>query len=96
METTTDDLLARRDKLLGPAYRLFYDRPVHLVRGEGVWLYDKTGRKYLDMYNNVPHVGHCHPRIVDAICEQPRKLKIDGSRSQGRPACVQGKKADRP
>lgn len=74
METTTDDLLARREKLLGPAYRLFYDRPVHLVRGEGAWLYDKAGRKYLDMYNNVPHVGHCHPHVVDAICRQAGTL----------------------
>jgi len=74
VETTTDDLLARREKLLGPAYRLFYDRPVYLVRGEGVWLYDKAGRKYLDMYNNVPHVGHCHPRVVEAICSQAGTL----------------------
>jgi 4-aminobutyrate aminotransferase-like enzyme len=74
VETTTEDLLARRDKLLGPAYRLFYDKPVHLVRGEGVWLYDAAGRKYLDMYNNVPHVGHCHPRVVDAICRQAGTL----------------------
>ena len=76
METTTDDLLARRDKLLGPAYRLFYDQPVHLVRGEGVWLYDDAGRRYLDMYNNVPHVGHCHPRVVEAICSQAGVLNI--------------------
>jgi 4-aminobutyrate aminotransferase-like enzyme len=74
VETTTDDLLARRDKLLGPAYRLFYDQPVHLVRGEGVWLYDDAGRRYLDMYNNVPHVGHCHPRVVEAICTQAQLL----------------------
>ncbi len=74
METTTDNLLARRDKLLGPAYRLFYDRPVHLVRGDGVWLYDNAGRRYLDMYNNVPHVGHCHPRVVEAICTQAQLL----------------------
>lgn len=74
MENTTDDLLARREKLLGPAYRLFYDRPVHLVRGAGVWLYDDAGRKYLDMYNNVPHVGHCHPHVVDAICRQAGTL----------------------
>jgi 4-aminobutyrate aminotransferase-like enzyme len=60
----------RRQALLGPAYRLFYDEPVHLVRGEGVWLLDADGRKYLDMYNNVPHVGHCHPRVVDALCRQ--------------------------
>jgi 4-aminobutyrate aminotransferase-like enzyme len=59
---------------MGSAYRLFYDRPVHLVRGEGVWLWDAAGRKYLDMYNNVPHVGHCHPRVVEAICEQAARL----------------------
>jgi len=47
---------------------------VHIVRGEGVWLYDADGRKYLDMYNNVAHVGHCHPQVVSAICEQAAKL----------------------
>jgi len=55
---------------MGSAYRLFYDEPLHLVRGEGVWLFDADGRKYLDMYNNVAHVGHCHPRVVEAICKQ--------------------------
>lgn len=67
-------LLDRRKKLLGAAYSLFYDEPVHLVRGDGVWLYDADGRKYLDMYNNVPHVGHCHPHVVKAICDQVAKL----------------------
>jgi len=60
----------RRERLLGPAYRLFYDDPVHIVHGEGVWLSDATGRRYLDMYNNVPHVGHCHPHVVAALCDQ--------------------------
>jgi 4-aminobutyrate aminotransferase-like enzyme len=55
---------------MGSAYRLFYEQPVHLVRGEGVWLFDADGNKYLDMYNNVPHVGHCHPQVVDAISRQ--------------------------
>jgi 4-aminobutyrate aminotransferase-like enzyme len=68
------ELCNRRNDLLGAAYRLFYDKPLHLVRGEGVWLYDADGRKYLDMYNNVPHVGHCHPQVVAAICEQAGKL----------------------
>jgi 4-aminobutyrate aminotransferase-like enzyme len=69
-----DTLLERRQQLMGSAYRLFYDDPVHLVRGEGAWLFDADGRKYLDMYNNVPHVGHCHERVVNAICEQARLL----------------------
>ena len=66
----TADLAERRRKKLGPAYELFYDQPVHLVRGEGVWLYDADGKKYLDMYNNVPHVGHCHPQVVEALTRQ--------------------------
>lgn len=74
MTETTAKLTERRKQLLGPAYRLFYDDPVHLVKGEGVWLYDVDGRKYLDMYNNVPHVGHCHPHVVDAICRQMQLL----------------------
>jgi 4-aminobutyrate aminotransferase-like enzyme len=69
-----NSLLDRRVQAMGSAYRLFYDEPVHLVRGEGAWLYDADGKRYLDMYNNVPHVGHCHPRVVDAICEQARQL----------------------
>ena len=71
---TGKELLQRREKLLGAAYRLFYADPVHIVRGEGVWLFDADGRKYLDMYNNVAHVGHCHPQVVKAICEQAGKL----------------------
>jgi len=74
MSADTDAMLARREALLGAAYRLFYDEPVHIVRGEGVWLYDNDGRRYLDMYNNVPHVGHCHPEVVDAICRQVARL----------------------
>jgi 4-aminobutyrate aminotransferase-like enzyme len=72
--TTDSELLQRRHRRMGPAYRLFYDEPVHLVRGEGVWLWDAGGRRYLDMYNNVAHVGHCHPRVTEAICRQAGTL----------------------
>ncbi|MFD1330279.1 aspartate aminotransferase family protein [Mycoplana ramosa] len=67
-------LIARREKVLGPAYRLFYEKPLHLVRGEGVYLYDAAGEKYLDAYNNVASVGHCHPRVVEAITKQTAVL----------------------
>jgi len=70
----TSDLLARRERLLGPNVPTFYDEPVHIVRGEGVWLWDAEGRKYLDCYNNVPHVGHCHPHVVEAITRQASTL----------------------
>lgn len=68
------EMIARRERLLGPAYRLFYERPVHFVRAEGVWLFDAQGNRYLDAYNNVASVGHCHPHVVDAICRQARLL----------------------
>jgi len=68
------DLLARRQRAMGPAYRLFYDRPVHLVRGEGAWLYDSDGKRYLDCYNNVASVGHCHPDVVAALSRQAATL----------------------
>ena len=63
-------LVARRIRALGPAYRLFYETPVHLVRGQGVWLYDTDGNAYLDAYNNVASVGHCHPAVVAATARQ--------------------------
>jgi 4-aminobutyrate aminotransferase-like enzyme len=63
-------MLERRRRLLGPAYRLFYERPVEIVRGEGVWLYDRNGEAYLDVYNNVASVGHCHPHVVSAMTRQ--------------------------
>lgn len=70
----TETLMARRARLMGPNVPTFYDDPVHIVRGEGVWLWDADGRRYLDCYNNVPHVGHCHPRVVEAIATQSARL----------------------
>jgi 4-aminobutyrate aminotransferase-like enzyme len=72
----SDSLLERRYRVLGRNSPLFYDKPLHLVRGEGVWLYDADGRRYLDAYNNVPHVGHCHPRVVAALSRQAAALNI--------------------
>lgn len=68
------ELRERRGRALGPSYRLFYDRPVHLVRGEGTWLFDAEGRRYLDCYNNVASVGHCHPHVVAALSRQAATL----------------------
>jgi 4-aminobutyrate aminotransferase-like enzyme len=66
MESLTD----RRARLMGPNVPTFYRHPVHLVRGQGVWLWGADGKRYLDAYNNVPHVGHCHPRVTAAIAHQ--------------------------
>ena len=70
----TGAMIARRDALLGPAYRLMYEHPLHIVRGEGVWLIDPQGRRYLDAYNNVTSLGHCHPAVTEAICRQVKTL----------------------
>ncbi|RAI64862.1 aspartate aminotransferase family protein [Pseudomonas fluorescens] len=70
-----NDLLERRRKTMG-ASPLFYDKPLHFVRGEGVHLYAADGRRYLDCYNNIPVVGHCHPRVADAITKQNKTLNV--------------------
>ncbi len=70
----TETLAERRARLMGPNIPTFYRTPVHIVRGEGVWLWDVTGKKYLDCYNNVAHVGHCHPRVVQAMAAQAAVL----------------------
>jgi 4-aminobutyrate aminotransferase-like enzyme len=70
------DLVARRERFLGAGAPLFYEQPVHIVRGEGVWLFDPDGRRYMDLYNNVPCVGHGHPHVVAAIERQLATLNV--------------------
>ncbi len=67
-------LMARRERLMGPNVSTFYEKPLHIIKGEGVWLWDVDGRQFLDCYNNVPHVGHCHPAVVEAIARQAATL----------------------
>ncbi len=77
-KSATPELMARRKRLFGSAFSpLSYDRPIHLVRAEGVWMFDADGRRYLDAYNNVPVVGHGHPRVVDAVARQARLLNTN-------------------
>ena len=74
LDSATADLVRRRIGVLGPAYRLFYEQPVQIVRGEGVHLYDADGTEFLDVYNNVASLGHAHPRVTAAIAEQAAVL----------------------
>ncbi len=67
-------LTERRAATLGASYRLFYRKPVHLVRGEGQYLWDADGKKYLDVYNNVASIGHCHPAVIEAVTQQMKML----------------------
>lgn len=74
LDTETRKLTDKRRKILGDSYRLFYRNPVHLVRGEGQYLWDAAGNQYLDVYNNVASIGHCHPAVIEAVNAQMKML----------------------
>lgn len=71
------DILRLRRQLLNPTLSVSYNEPLKIVRGEGIWLYDQHGQAYLDMVNNVCHVGHCHPRVVAAGQVQMAQLNTN-------------------
>ena len=73
---TKTSLRHRRDLALGSGAELFYDTPLEIVRGEGVYLYDSAGRRYVDMYNNVPCVGHGNAAVVRAMAEQQATVNV--------------------
>jgi 4-aminobutyrate aminotransferase-like enzyme len=73
----TDFLLERRGRLLGRNLSVAYERPLNIVRGEMQYLFDDEGRRYLDAYNNVAHVGHCHPKVVAAGQRQMELLNTN-------------------
>jgi 4-aminobutyrate aminotransferase-like enzyme/Ser/Thr protein kinase RdoA (MazF antagonist) len=70
-------LLERRAGVIGPSLSISYAEKLKIVRGKGTWLYDHTGRRYLDAVNNITHVGHCHPRVVAALSEQAAVLNTN-------------------
>ncbi len=74
---TNEEILAARRRLVGANISVGYRRPLQVVRGSMQYLFDETGRRYIDAYNNVPHVGHCHPRIVAAAERQIRTLNTN-------------------
>lgn len=71
------EILAIRGRHLGPGLSLSYREPLEIVRGSGPYLFDAAGRAYLDLVNNVCHVGHCHPHVVDAAQRQIRELNTN-------------------
>ena len=70
-------LLESRHRHLGPSLSISYREPLHIIRGLGAYLYDSAGRRFLDCVNNVAHVGHCHPRVVDAVSRQMALLNTN-------------------
>jgi 4-aminobutyrate aminotransferase-like enzyme len=77
MTEATETLLDARRRLLGPSLTLSYRMPLHIVRGQGAYLFDVDGRAYLDAVNNVAHVGHANPRVVEAGTAQMRLLNTN-------------------
>lgn len=74
LPAATRQAIERRMRLLGPAYRLFYQEPLQVTRGLGTRLFDQEGNAYLDAYNNVVSVGHAHPRVIEAVHRQMQTL----------------------
>ena len=66
-----------RGQYLGPSYSVSYKKPLHIVRGEGQYLFEVNGKRYLDAVNNIQHVGHCHPKVVEAAQQQYEQLNTN-------------------
>ncbi|MGE5260517.1 MAG: aspartate aminotransferase family protein [Actinomycetota bacterium] len=77
LDAELESLIARREATFGASSVLVYQRPIRMVRARGVWMFDADGRRYLDVYNNVASVGHCHPRVVEAIAHQSATLNTN-------------------
>ncbi len=74
---TKKEIYHLRNKYLSPSLTLSYEEPLHIVRGEGQYLFDEKGNKFLDGINNIQHVGHSHPRIIKAANKQFKKLNTN-------------------
>ena len=72
-----DEMLQRRSRHFCGALSLSYREPLKMGRGSGQFLFDERERAYLDLYNNVCHVGHCHPRVVAAGARQMARLNTN-------------------
>ena len=72
-----DSIRTLRDIHLSPSFSLSYKDPLHIVKGQGAYLYDANGNQYLDAVNNIQHVGHCHPKVVEAAISQYQKLNTN-------------------
>jgi len=74
---TKKETIASRKIVLGPSLSLAYDDPLKIIKGRGQYLYDESGKEYLDCVNNISHVGHCHPIVIQAAHEQNQLLNTN-------------------
>ena len=66
-----------RDQFISPSLSLSYKNPLHIIKGEGQYLYDRDGKEYLDAINNISHVGHCHTEIINTLYKQSKTLNTN-------------------
>lgn len=76
-DTSVDEMMGIRKQVLAPSLSVAYKKHLHIVRGIGAYLYDSSGRAFLDCVNNITHVGHCNPHVVEAISKQAAKLNTN-------------------
>ncbi|MFK7760386.1 MAG: aminotransferase class III-fold pyridoxal phosphate-dependent enzyme [Phycisphaerales bacterium] len=74
---SSEEILSLRERHLSATLSTSYQKPIHIVRGRGQYLIDRAGNQYLDCVNNVCHVGHCHPKVVAAACDQISRLNTN-------------------
>lgn len=74
---TRAEIIKKRKEILLPNLTISYSEPIKFVRGDGAWLIDNKGRAYLDCFNNVCHIGHAHPDVVEAIARQAALLNTN-------------------
>jgi len=74
---TRAEIIEKRKVILLPNLTISYSEPIKFVRGDGAWLIDNNGRAYLDCFNNVCHIGHAHPEVVEAIARQAALLNTN-------------------
>ncbi len=74
---SNDDIMTRRRNSISPSLSVSYQQPIQMVRGQGAYLFDAEGRNFLDMVNNVCHVGHANPTVANAIASQAARLNTN-------------------
>ena len=77
MTNISDNIIEQRKRILSPSLSLSYNEPLHIIKGRRQYLYDANGNEFLDATNNIQHVGHCHPKVIEATLKQLKKLNTN-------------------
>ncbi len=77
MTNITNNIIENRKRILSPSLSLSYNKPLHIVKGRRQYLYDVNGNEFLDATNNIQHVGHCHPKVIETTLKQLKRLNTN-------------------